>query len=76
MESIVTNKELNGLKQDRLGYEIELKTHQRHLLENLKGDMGKDIQNVLSGKVKVQLPFWQRCKYKIKYILERIFNII
>ena len=76
MESIVTNKELNGLKQDRLGYEIELKTHQQHLLESLKGDMGKDIQNVLSGKVKVQLPFWQRCKYKIKYILERIFNII
>lgn len=76
METINTNKELDGLQRDRLGYKVELEIHQKHLLESLKGEMGKDIQDVLSGKVKVKLSFWQRFQYKLKYILERIFNTI
>lgn len=73
---MVLEKELDGLKKDKLGYELELQSHQRNLLQELKGDMGKDIEDVLSGKVKVKVPFWQKVKYKIRYLLERIFNTI
>lgn len=73
---MIINRELDGLKRDKRGYELELQNHQRNLLESLKGEMGKDIDNVLSGKVKVKTSFWQKIKYKIKYFLERLFNTI
>ena len=73
---MVIKKELNGLQRDRKGYELELQVHQRHLLESLKGDMGRDIDDVLSGKKKITVPFWQKVKYKIKYFFERLFNTI
>jgi hypothetical protein len=41
----------------------------------LKGEMGKDIDDVLSGKVKVKLSFWERVKYKTRHFLDVIFNM-
>lgn len=39
--------------------------------EMLKGDLGKDITDVTSGKVKVKLSF----KQKFKYWFERFFKL-
>jgi hypothetical protein len=35
----------------------------------LSGEMGKDINDVLSGKVKVKLSWKERYKYKIKRLI-------
>ena len=40
----------------------------------LRGSMGKDIDDVLSGKVKVKLSFFEKMKYKINFWLDKIFN--
>lgn len=39
--------------------------------EMLKGDLGKDINDVVSGKIKVKLPF----KMKLKYWFENFFKL-
>lgn len=66
------NRELNGLKNDRLRYEIELDSCRHKYSELLKNEMGKDINDVLNGKVKVKLSF----KERLKYFIDNIFNKI
>lgn len=39
--------------------------------EMLKGELGEDIKNVTSGKVKVKLPW----KLKIKYWFQNLFKL-
>lgn len=75
MEEGNINKEIDGLKRDRYGYELEMQVHQMKLLENLKGEMGQDIKDVLSGKVKVKLPIWKRFRFKLQKIIEMIFEL-
>ena len=67
-----TNNELKGLKNDRKRYEIELSLYQKKYAEMLKHEMGKDMNNVLNGKIKVKLSF----KEKIKRFIDNIFNKI
>ena len=49
---------------------LALKGLQNSIAEQLKGSMGKDMTNVLSGKKKVQLTFWT----KIKHNMDKFLN--
>ena len=46
-------------------------TSKQNFLNMLKGDLGKEIQDVTTGKVKIKLPF----KMKLKYWFKRVFEI-
>jgi len=52
---------------------LALKGHQWNIAEQLKGSMGKDMNEVLSGKKKVELTFWTKVKYSINNFL-KFFN--
>jgi len=56
-------------KMDRLA----LKGHQWNIAEQLKGTMGKDMDEVLSGNKKVEFTFWTKVKFKINNFL-KMFN--
>ena len=43
--------------------------------EMLLGSMGKDIEDVLSGKVKVKLTWKEKMKYKIRGFIDTILKI-
>ena len=66
------NNELKGLNSDRALYKKELSTYQNKFSELLKNEMGKDIDNVLNGNVKVKLSF----KERFSRFLDNIFNKI
>ena len=52
---------------------LELKGHQWNIAEQLKGSMGKDMNDVLSGKKKVKLTFWTKLRYSFDNFLS-LFN--
>lgn len=64
------NRELEGLKNDKALYEVELENERKKYAEMLRNDLGKDINDVLHGKIKVKLTF----KEKLKYFINMIFD--
>jgi hypothetical protein len=68
-------RELRGLESDRRHTELAVQNQRDRYANLLKGEMGKDIDDVLSGKVKVKLSFWERVKYKTRHFLDVIFNM-
>ena len=74
MSNFQLNRELNGLKTDRISYENELKNEREKMAYFLRNELGEDIDNVLNGKVIVKLSFKEKLKYKLKYIIDKIFN--
>ena len=74
MSNIAANREKRALDNDRLMSRRAINFQQRRIAEELLGDMGKDMDNVLSGKVKVKLPLLMRIKYKINFWLNKFFK--
>ena len=74
MSNIAANREKRALDNDRLMSRRALNFQQRRIAEELLGDMGKDMDDVLSGKVKVKLPLLMRIKYKINFWLNKLFK--
>ena len=74
MSNIAANREKRALDNDRLMSRRALNFQQRRIAEELLGDMGKDMDDVLSGKVKVELPLLTRIKYKINFWLNKLFK--
>lgn len=70
MSNFELNRELNGLKTDRISYENELKNEREKMAYFLRNELGEDIDNVLNGKVIVKLTF----KEKLKRFIDKIFN--
>ena len=66
MNDLEYNREVKNLNIDKQNYERELKSEQLKLLNQLKGDMGKDKKSVLSGEKIVKLSFKDRILYAIK----------
>lgn len=62
--------EITSLKSERMMAQEALKSHQMQLAESLNGAMGKDIDDVLSGRKKVVLTKKQKLKYKINNFLK------
>lgn len=77
MRQIVTmneiDRELTTLRSEKRMDTLALKGHQWNIAEQLKGSMGKDMNEVLSGKKKVELTFWTKVKYSINNFL-KFFN--
>lgn len=74
LEKLDLENELYWREQDRLDETtdwVKVQEYQKNMFaEMLKGELGKDITDVTSGKLKVKLPF----KLKLKYWFERIFK--
>ena len=66
-------REMITYNSERKMDELALKGHQWNISEQLKGSMGQDMNDVLSGKKKVELTFWIKLKYRINNFL-KLFN--
>lgn len=66
-------REIQTLRSEKKMDELALKGHQWSIAEQLNGAMGKDMNDVLSGKKKVEFTFWTKVKYEINNFL-KIFN--
>lgn len=67
------DRELTTYKSEKRMDTLALKGHQWNIAEQLKGSMGKDMEEVLSGKKKVEFTFWTKLKFKINNFLN-LFN--
>ena len=74
MANIAANREKKALENDILMSRRALNFQQRKIAQELLGDMGKDIDSVLSGKVKVKLPFLMRLRYKVNFWIDKLFK--
>ena len=70
------NRELRGLKNDKLMTDRAVDAEKRIWAEKLRGEVGKDINDVLSGKKKVKLTFGEVVSYKLKYYKNKIKKIL
>ena len=70
------NRELRGLKNDKLMSDRAVDAEKRIWAEKLRGEVGKDINDVLSGKKKVKLTFGEVVSYKLKYYKNKIKKIL
>ncbi len=73
-EKVELNREVRNLENDKKMSILAIKNEQEKMARMLRGSMGKDIDDVLSGKVKVKLSFFEKMKYKINFWLVKIFN--
>lgn len=76
LDNIGVNRELRELENERKLHRIVLKSEQEKIAKMLKGDMGKDMKDVISGKKRVRMPFFQMLKYKINYWLDKLFSVL
>lgn len=67
------NRELTTYESEKRMDALALKGLQWNIAEQLKGSMGQDMNDVLSGKKKVKLTFWRKLKYRIDNFLS-MFN--
>jgi hypothetical protein len=70
------NRELAEHKKERSLYESELSQTRNNMAHMLLNEMGKDINDVLSGKVQVKLTWKEKIKYKLKFIIDKLFSTI
>ncbi len=71
------NRELRGLKNDKIMTERAVDSEKNRWAELLKGELGQDMKDVLSGKKKVKLSFKEKMNYRFKYYknkIKKIFN--
>ena len=67
------DREVTTLESEKRMDALALKGLQHNIAEQLKGSMGKDMNDVLTGKKKVKLTFWAKLKYSIDNFL-KMFN--
>lgn len=73
MNDIEYNRELTTYNSEKRMDMLALKGLQWNIAEQLNGSMGKDMNDVLSGKKKVELTFWTKLKHKFNSFLS-LFN--
>ena len=66
-------RELITYNSEKKMDKLALKGHQWNIAEQLNGSMGKDMNDVLSGKKKVEFTFWTKLRHNINKFL-KIFN--
>ena len=72
VESFQLYRETRGLKNDKMMTERAVSSERDRWAEMLKGGMGQDIKDVLSGKKKVKLTFSEVINYKLKFYKNKI----
>ena len=75
MTDALVNKELRGLESDRLMTKLAVENERNRYADLLRGNMGKDIDDVLSGKIVVKLTRRKKLKYKLKSFFDRLFKM-
>jgi len=65
-------REMRGLKNDKMMTGRAVESEKNRWAEKLKGEVGKDIDDVLSGKKKVKLTFNEVINYKLNYYKNKI----
>ena len=70
------NRELKEIDKERDIFTQELTNKRQHMANMLLNDMGKDMDSVLNGKVIVKLSWKEKLKYKIKYYINKLFEIL
>ena len=70
------NKELAEFQNDKKKFKAEIEKYQENYANILKNEIGKEINDVLSGKKVIKMKFTTKLKYKIKYFFERLFNTL
>ena len=75
MTDIVLNREKRALDNDKLMTKRALEFQQNLMANELLGSMGNDIHDVLRGKVKVKLSFWEKMKYKVNFWIDKLFKL-
>lgn len=68
------NKELRGLKNDQKMTERNIAQQQENIANKLNGEMGKDMMEVISGKKKITISKWEKVKFSMKRITDKIFE--
>ena len=66
------NRELRGWKNDKLMTERAVDSEKNRWANMLRGSVGQDIKDVLSGKKKVKLTFNEVLNYKLKFYKNKI----
>lgn len=66
-------RELVTYNSEKKMDKLALKGHQWNIAEQLNGTMGKDMNDVLSGKKRVEFTFWTKLRHNINNFL-KIFN--
>ena len=69
MSNYEYERELTTYKSEKRMDELALKGHQWNIAEQLKGSMGKDMNDVLSGKKRVEPTFWTKVKLNFNKFL-------
>ena len=72
---INTSRELRALKNDMLMTEKAVQYQQNAWKEKLKGGVGEDIDDVLSGRVKVKLTWKEKLGYKLRYLKAKLMKL-
>lgn len=70
------NRELKEIDKEREIFTQELTNKRQHMANMLLTDMGKDMDDVLNGKVKVKFSWMEKMKYKIKHYINKLFEIL
>lgn len=70
------NRELKGWKNDKLMTERAVEFERNRWAEMLRGNLGKDIDDVLSGKKKVRLTFNEVINYKLRFYKNKIKKML
>lgn len=65
-------RETRGLKNDKLMTQRAVEFEKNRWAGMLKGPMGKDIDDVLSGKKKVRLTWNEVINYKLRYYKNKL----
>lgn len=68
-------REINLLESDRNASDKAIRSRMDSYSKMFQGEMGKDIDEVLSGRRRVKMTFREKMKYKIRYIIDTIFRI-
>jgi len=69
MGDIEYERELISFNSEKRMDSLALKGLQWNIAEQLKGSMGQDMKDVLSGNKKVELTFWTKLKFNINKFL-------
>lgn len=74
MSDFELNRELREFNKEQGLYELELSNYRNKIADELRNEMGRDMKDVLEGKVKIKLSFLQKVKYTIQHWLNILFK--
>lgn len=75
MSDFILEREIKNLQGDLNMTKMAIMSVQNDMVEQLSGEMGEDINAVLSGERIVKAGVVERRKYKVKSWFKRLFRL-